>query len=160
MWEMEAIRALAIEKIDKKPLDPVQKYLAAVEMKVDQWIVPALLEIAQRPEPLSMHDYEVLGIDCVLRLARVRESVPFRLSAGGAISGAVQRQCLVNHPRGLAQPRVMHLFGTQLCQVYKCQGCDHEESCFDNRRDVNNAQVRDSESIIRSVFELSPGADV
>ena len=73
MWNFEAIRELAIDKLEKIPMDPAQKYLIALETRVEQWVVPSLTSLATRKEPLSMADVDRLGLDCVLRLARIRE---------------------------------------------------------------------------------------
>lgn len=74
MWEFEFIRRIAIRELSKSDdLDPGRKYLLATTYHVDQWLIPALSALAARPSPLSSADVDLLGLECVLKLAQTRE---------------------------------------------------------------------------------------
>jgi hypothetical protein len=74
MWDFSKIRQLAIDSLQSVVMDPAEKYLLARETDVDAWLLPSLRQLATREESLSMADFERLGIECVLKLARLRES--------------------------------------------------------------------------------------
>ncbi|KDQ63981.1 hypothetical protein JAAARDRAFT_27659 [Jaapia argillacea MUCL 33604] len=75
IWEFDTIKGLAIQALDKFDLDPVDKTVLARDYDIPGWLLLTFNAIAQRGRGLDMSDLERLGIDWVLRLARVRESV-------------------------------------------------------------------------------------
>lgn len=54
-------------------MNPAQKYLSALGTRVEQWVIPALTGLSTRKEFFSTADVDRLGLDYVLRLARIRE---------------------------------------------------------------------------------------
>jgi len=57
MWEFGGLRKSAIDNLDggSNPLGPVHKLILALRY-VTEWTIPALLQLAQRPEPISIEE--------------------------------------------------------------------------------------------------------
>ncbi|EIW80456.1 hypothetical protein CONPUDRAFT_56949, partial [Coniophora puteana RWD-64-598 SS2] len=81
LWGMEDISSLAVEKMSAFAIDPVDKAALAVQYDVKAWLTPALNNIARREKPLTKEDVDKLGLDFVLKIAEVRESLT-RVSTG------------------------------------------------------------------------------
>jgi len=79
MWAFDKIRRIAIHEMSQFKVDPVEKYLLGKQYDVAEWLVPALNELAQREKPMGINDVERLGLDCVLKVAEVRESLVLQL---------------------------------------------------------------------------------
>lgn len=77
MWDFEAARCFAIQRLSMLELDPVDRIVLAQTHRVVEWLVPALVQLAQREEPLGASDVKKLGVDMVLKMARVRESLAY-----------------------------------------------------------------------------------
>jgi len=78
MWEFGGLRESAIDNLDSG-LDPIDKFLLAQRYDVTEWIVPTLLKLAQRPEPISIEEGRRLGWETALKIASVREK--FRMKS-------------------------------------------------------------------------------
>ena len=80
MWGFATARALAIAKLSQMTLPPIEKVILAKQYDVDQWLAPALNELAQREASLDMQDASrlepVVGWDFILKIAQVREKLP------------------------------------------------------------------------------------
>ena len=75
MWGFDLLRDLAIRTMTELPgVSPVEKAALANEYKIDQWLLPALKELAQREEPISINEAHRLGWEMALQMAAVRES--------------------------------------------------------------------------------------
>lgn len=76
MWGFTCIHEFAIQQMElllvKQPLD---KVALAQEHGITRWLIPGLLELARRAAPMGTMDVQRLGLDTVLKLADVRESV-------------------------------------------------------------------------------------
>jgi len=82
-WEMSTLYDLALKKADDMGnIDPVEKAAFAFKYDIQTWLLRALNDIARRAEPLSQRDVDILGLDTVLKLARVRESITTRGNVG------------------------------------------------------------------------------
>ncbi|EIW78695.1 hypothetical protein CONPUDRAFT_108685 [Coniophora puteana RWD-64-598 SS2] len=82
-WEMRTLHQSAINSASKMSgVDPVQKLSIAMAYHIEEWLRPALNGIACRKETLSPRDVEILGVDMVLKLARVREDSLTRACLG------------------------------------------------------------------------------
>jgi hypothetical protein len=107
MWAFDSIRKLAIVELSQFALDPINKYLVAREYAVTEWLVPTLNEMAQRAKPMTVEDAERLGLECVLKVAEVRESlVPRVYGRGSAHLGVAQR----GHLDLDFKDRIRHIF--------------------------------------------------
>ncbi|KAI6040611.1 hypothetical protein EDC04DRAFT_2566843 [Pisolithus marmoratus] len=75
MWKFDELRKVAIQRLDQpfQPLNPVEKFVLASKYGIKQWILPALLVLAQRSEPISVEEGHRIGFDNALKLAAVRE---------------------------------------------------------------------------------------
>lgn len=75
MWSFTRVQEFAIQQMEPmlatKPLD---KVALAQDYGVTEWLVPALLQLARREEPIGLEDVRKLGLDTALKLADVRES--------------------------------------------------------------------------------------
>lgn len=74
MWNFEVVRNLAIQSMSELPIDAVEKAALAREYEIDEWLLPALNELAQREEPIGVEEALRLGMEQALRIAAVRES--------------------------------------------------------------------------------------
>ena len=78
MWGFARIRAIAITKLSELSLDPIDKIILAKQHNVDEWLAPALNEVARREASLCLDDVTrlepVVGWDFILKIAQVRES--------------------------------------------------------------------------------------
>lgn len=87
MWQMEELHCLALKNL-KYPAgwkSATEKLALALKHEINAWLVPGINELARRPEPISVEDTQVLGLETALKVAAVRESlVPngLRLAAG------------------------------------------------------------------------------
>jgi len=82
-WEMSAVYQLALKRVsDLKDVDPVEKAAVALTYNIQEWIKSTINDIARRDEPLSRREVDILGIDTVLKIARVRESIAPRGTIG------------------------------------------------------------------------------
>jgi hypothetical protein len=64
---------LAIRSI--KPPDPLKKLVLARKHAVEEWTLPALLELCERPEPLSLEEVRLLDFEDVVLVGSVRQAV-------------------------------------------------------------------------------------
>jgi hypothetical protein len=85
-WVLDSVRRLAIKQLNKARFDSVDKLVLAVKYHIDEWVVDTLNKIAQREEPLDITDADrllpVVGIDYLLKIARVREDAPTHATTG------------------------------------------------------------------------------
>ena len=77
MWRFERGRKAAIKKI-KNMADPITKVLLWEEFDLDdeEWLIPAVDELARRAQSLTIEEGERLGIRNALRISSVREAYP------------------------------------------------------------------------------------
>ena len=71
-WGFTSIRDLAIRCI--RPPDPLKKLLLARKNNIDRWIQPALLELCQRPQPLSLEEARLMDFEDVILVGSVRQT--------------------------------------------------------------------------------------
>ncbi|KAI6043418.1 hypothetical protein EDC04DRAFT_3138576 [Pisolithus marmoratus] len=76
-WKFDELRNVAIQHLDPpfRPLTPVTKLELASEYKIKQWLLPALLALAQWTEPISVWEGRRIGLENALKLAAVREEL-------------------------------------------------------------------------------------
>ena len=86
MWEFDGPRNAAIRHLDslEHPIDPIDKVVLATQYEIKEWLLPALLKLAQRSEPISIEESRRIGLETTVKLASVREKV--RLTASSASS--------------------------------------------------------------------------
>jgi hypothetical protein len=88
MWGFHAIRQKAITNLSGSSLDPVDKIILSKRYDVPGWLVPALNQIAQREEHLSIEDARrlsaVAGWEFPIHIGHVRETY------GGNASNSIQ----------------------------------------------------------------------
>jgi hypothetical protein len=89
-WGFASIRELAIRCI--KPPNPLNRLLMARKHAVEQWILPALLELCERPEPLSLEEARLMDFEDVLLVGSVRQKArsPTLLVRGAEIGNCIQ----------------------------------------------------------------------
>ena len=72
-WGFTSIRDLAIRCI-KHP-NPLNRLILARKHAVEEWAFPALLDLCERPEPLSLEEARLMDFDDVLLVGSVRQTV-------------------------------------------------------------------------------------
>lgn len=92
MWQFDEIYNLAVSKLDKLSIPPVDKAILAAEYNVGRgWLMQAYAALGAREKPLTVSEARRIGMETVTLLAEVRERIRTRkhreeveiLSAGG-----------------------------------------------------------------------------
>jgi hypothetical protein len=79
LWEMQIVRERTVKALTSKlENDPARQVALAYEFQIDEWLIPALNALARRKEPMGEDNVAVMGIECVLKVARIRERHPHR----------------------------------------------------------------------------------
>ncbi|KAH7883264.1 hypothetical protein F5I97DRAFT_1903676 [Phlebopus sp. FC_14] len=101
LWEFDDVHKFAIHEVPYASVqkEPAEKVALAFQYDIEPWLLPALNELAQRPEPINKDDVELLGLEVALKVAAVRESLtvaqnsdrynPLRIVAGSRDAGRV-----------------------------------------------------------------------
>ena len=73
---MDVIRTEAVRTLTELSvsLPPAKKAALARDYHIEEWVLPALVELARRKEPMSLEEGNTLGMDWTVKMARVRES--------------------------------------------------------------------------------------
>ncbi|KAI6040631.1 hypothetical protein EDC04DRAFT_1459952 [Pisolithus marmoratus] len=76
-WKFDELRNVAIQHLDppSRPLNPVDKFALASTYGIKKWLLPALLVLAQRPEPIKIEEGRRMGFENALKLAALREQL-------------------------------------------------------------------------------------
>ncbi|KAG6333533.1 hypothetical protein ID866_5558 [Astraeus odoratus] len=69
MWDFQIVRQSAIRALDSLQIDPVDRVALAQQYDIQEWLVPALNELAKRLEPISFEEGCRMGFDTALKLA-------------------------------------------------------------------------------------------
>jgi len=88
-WGFTSIRDLAIRCL--KPPSPLRRLILARRYVIEGWVDPALLELCERPEPLSLDEARQMDFEDVVLLGSVRQDVR---SATLRTNGAGIRDCI------------------------------------------------------------------
>lgn len=85
LWQFDKLYERATEQLpyDKVPKSAVEKVALAFDYDLREWLVPGLNDLARRPEPMTKKDVELLGIECALKVAAVRETIVMTSVRGG-----------------------------------------------------------------------------
>ncbi|KAG8927849.1 hypothetical protein FRC02_007713, partial [Tulasnella sp. 418] len=75
MWDFAQLRSFAIQAIEDLKLGPVKMIVLAWESEVEKWLKPSYVELCTRTTPLTADEGKVLGLDLVIQLARIRETL-------------------------------------------------------------------------------------
>jgi len=73
-WGFTSIRELAIRCIEL-PAYPLDRLILARKYAVEEWVLPALLELCERPEPLSLEEARLMDFEDVVLVGSVRQTV-------------------------------------------------------------------------------------
>ena len=86
MWEFDGPRNAAVHYLDslEPPIDPIDKVCLAMQYEVKDWLLPALLKLAQRPESISIDEGRKIGFENTVKLASVREKVKWNETASSS----------------------------------------------------------------------------
>lgn len=76
-YELDLIIPIAIKGIDafRPEIDPVEKYVLAIQHTVKQWEAPSFDALCQRPDPLTVEEAEKLGVVVATGVFRERERI-------------------------------------------------------------------------------------
>jgi hypothetical protein len=72
-WGFTSIRDLAIRCI--KPPNPLDRLILARKHGVEEWTLSALLDLCERPEPLSLEESRLMDFEDVVLVGSVRQTV-------------------------------------------------------------------------------------
>jgi len=102
MWGFNSVYRFAINQME--PLLAqlrLEKVALSQEYEVTEWLVPGLVELARRAEPVGAEDVRRLGLDTALKLAEVRESSMSNPRTGPVNMTRIQ---IFGHPPGMSIP--------------------------------------------------------
>ncbi|EIW77540.1 hypothetical protein CONPUDRAFT_15978, partial [Coniophora puteana RWD-64-598 SS2] len=74
-WDFPAAYELAVRKLTHAAMDPVDKVVLAYKYDIKPWLKPALNELANRSKSMALNDVGKVGLDIVLKMTAVRESL-------------------------------------------------------------------------------------
>ena len=94
-WGFTSIRDLAVRCIE--PPNSLNRLLLARKHGVEHWVLPALLELCQRPEPLGLEEAHLMDFEDVVLVGSVRQKVR---SPTLAVRSAEIRNCIRSWKRG------------------------------------------------------------
>ena len=94
-WGFSSIRDLAVRCI--KPPNSLNRLLLARKHGVEHWVLPALLELCQRPEPLGLEEARLMDFEDVVLVGSVRQTVR---SPTLAVRSVEIRNCIRSWKRG------------------------------------------------------------
>ncbi|CAE6450665.1 unnamed protein product [Rhizoctonia solani] len=72
MWDFSDLRDYLLPLVERA-LDDVERIVFAREHGIQSWVVPALVKLCQRFEPLTTEEARKLGLDTVLIISHMRE---------------------------------------------------------------------------------------
>ena len=78
MWKFANIKALAVRKLDKLEIPPVEKAVMAREYDIDpayRWLEYAYAALGVREEPITKEEGVRLGLEAVVSLVELRERI-------------------------------------------------------------------------------------
>jgi hypothetical protein len=73
-WGFASIRELAIRCIDP-PTDPRDRLILARKHAVEEWVLPALFKLCERPEPLGLEEARLMDFEDVVLVGSARQAV-------------------------------------------------------------------------------------
>ncbi|EGN92770.1 hypothetical protein SERLA73DRAFT_190623 [Serpula lacrymans var. lacrymans S7.3] len=77
MWDFDVVRQNTIKQMFSMNLGCVRRAVLAIEYDIDEWLVPALNELARRKEPITLAEMAHMGAELTLKMAAVRENVTY-----------------------------------------------------------------------------------
>ncbi|KAI6141530.1 hypothetical protein EDD17DRAFT_1902503 [Pisolithus thermaeus] len=80
-WNFERLRQAAIDALTESGIGAVDRVVLSQRYYIKNWLLPALNELARRPEPIILEEAQRMGIDIALKLASVRERVTVSVQA-------------------------------------------------------------------------------
>jgi hypothetical protein len=75
MWNMDAIRELAILQLSTARADPIARIVLGKAYNVPLWLRLGYLQAVLRPAPISFKEGETIGWQTAIRLCHLREDV-------------------------------------------------------------------------------------
>ncbi|KAI9508389.1 hypothetical protein F5148DRAFT_1013693 [Russula earlei] len=94
-WGFTSIRDLALRCV--KPPSPLHRLILARKYNVEKWVLPALLELCERPQPLSVDEGRLIDFEDVVLVMSVRQTVR---SSNLTVAGAEIKDCIQASTRG------------------------------------------------------------
>jgi hypothetical protein len=93
-----------------KPPNPLDRLLLARKHAVEQWILPALSELCERPEQLSLEEARLMDFEDVVLVGSVRQAVrSSTLAVGGTGIGDCIRAWKIGEPwSSVSDPDNLH----------------------------------------------------
>lgn len=109
-WNFGEIRELAIRRLEKFELEPIEKITTYKEYAVDKkLLLPSYASLCRRVKRLSLEEADILGMEAVLKIGEAREQ---------AILSASERGCrtptTASLPDDVVHAAVAEIFGLTL----------------------------------------------
>ncbi|KAG6330947.1 hypothetical protein ID866_8140, partial [Astraeus odoratus] len=67
-WDFQATRQAAIDALHASQIEPVDRVVLAQQYDIKDWLLPALNQLAQRVEPISLEEAGQIGVDFALKV--------------------------------------------------------------------------------------------
>ena len=74
MWDFRGLETSAFSKLDRLLInDPARRVAIAYKFTIKAWFIQGVNALARREEPMGLADLEIMGPECTLKVAQVRE---------------------------------------------------------------------------------------
>ena len=133
-WGFDKIRGMAIDSLNKVPLDPVLKVEIGRKYGIDELLLSAYVAIALRETPLSEQEAGKLGYSFIMKNTEVRERIlRAKLTSPETLrSQEALERCAVQN--------VVEVFGLGQVEGEALRGLDPQEGDIDSPSTENYVQ--------------------
>ena len=84
LWEFTGVKTLALRELERLEIPPLKKIIMYHSYAVDRDLLQeAYIALTVRPEPITIEEGRVLGLETALQLARARELARASSASGG-----------------------------------------------------------------------------
>jgi hypothetical protein len=143
MWNFYEVREMAVERLSQMQLKPIEKLVLAHKYNIDDWLVPALNQLAQQ-ESLEEEDAEriaqVTSWGYVLKLMKVREGLGEKQPTASTTANTT-----ANNSQGC---------GYSSQNNVRCNSCSRYGTYVCGSNAAKNRSDHDFSATIRTVFKL------
>ncbi|KAI6143894.1 hypothetical protein BKA82DRAFT_948055 [Pisolithus tinctorius] len=126
-WSFEKLRQASIDALIESGIGAVDRVVLSQQYDIKSWLLPALNELAKRPEPITLEEANQMGIDIALKLASVRERVTVETNCSSSRSVFGQPQYFGGSAYVTQVPNDSNSVAVGSCRDPRMQNCDFSD---------------------------------